>query len=770
MSQLVLSQPFSGRSSFVAHVRLMVFLAMITVLICALSPTLVSKVPAAMPGDLIFVPNMGQADASVQFQAHQGGNRWLFTQDEIIYSWVVAEESHEVFTDIPSPLPQVSIGTLSQQFLGANENAQFAATNPLAGKVNYLLGNDSTRWYTNLPTYATFRTKEFYPGIQVTYQGQENILGTQFTVHPGIDIAQVRWQYPNAESVSINELGQLSLVLPNIAETITIPTPTARQFVAGHYVFVDIQYVQLSSEVISWHLGDYDLTANLIVDTQMPALSFAYDRVEDVFVGGQGHAYVVGFTSSTDFPMENPLQSTSVGQFDAFITQFTPDGTGLMYSTFLGGTGFDMASSISEDDTGYMYVVGTTDSLDFPVLNPWQANYHGVFDSFVVKLSPDGSSMVFGTYLGGNNVDAASQVVNDVTGNAYFTGVTHSCDFPLSNPLQGVCAGNEDAFVSKLSSDGQTLIFSTYLGGDDYDAAYSLDVDAQSNAYVIGETRSPDFPLMNPFQNTLSGISDVFVSKLDSTGQALTYSTYLGGNTSEVAGDIAVHDDGTVFVAGMTGSIDFPLLDPFQNLYHGNNDIFISRMNQAGNSLVYSTYLGGSDTDTGLDIEVDDDGNMYVTGMTHSTDFPMMNAIQPANGGYQDTVVAKINANGSALVFSTYVGGESSEFVSSIAIDPDNNVYVAGETWSGAYPTTVGAWQENYAGGGDGFVTKILADGSAFGYSTYLGGGFPTDVTLSGMSGTTYDSWLVGSMIGGVGLLVMGYWVWCYRQGRKGIV
>ena len=229
MSQLVLSQPFSGRFSFVVHVRLMVFLAVITLLIFALSPTLVSQAPAAMPSDLIFVPNMGQADASVQFQAHQGGNRWLFTQDEIIYSWVMAEENDEGVTDIPSPIPQFSTGTLRQQFLGTNKDAQFAAADPLASKLNYILGSDSSRWQTDLLTYATISAPNFYPGIDVVYQGQAGALELMLVIQPGANIEQIRWQYEGVTATELTKEGKLQLTIAGVEVKPVLDAPLAWQ-------------------------------------------------------------------------------------------------------------------------------------------------------------------------------------------------------------------------------------------------------------------------------------------------------------------------------------------------------------------------------------------------------------------------------------------------------------------------------------------------------------------------------------------------------------
>ena len=308
----------------------------------------------------------------------------------------------------------------------------------------------------------------------------------------------------------------------------------------------------------------------------------------------------------------------------------------------------------------------------------------------------------------------------DSAGNAYVTGWTVSTDFPTMNPLQPTYGGDPygDAFVTKISPEGSALVYSTYLGGSNWDQGYGIAVDSAGNAYVTGLTESNDFPTTpGAFQTTFGGYQDAFVAKLSPSGSALVYSTYLGGSSYDIGYGIAVDSAGNAYVTGLTQSTDFPTMNPLQPTYGGSDDVFVAKLNPTGSALAYSTYLGGRWTDYGLGIAVDGAGNAYVTGATFSTDFPTTpGAFQRVcNGGsycvhYGDAFVSKINPSGSALVSSTYLGGSSYDQGASIAVDSAGNAYVTGSTGSSDFPVTPGAFQTVCNGGsgcGDAFVAKI---------------------------------------------------------------
>ncbi len=356
-----------------------------------------------------------------------------------------------------------------------------------------------------------------------------------------------------------------------------------------------------------------------------------------------GNAYVTGQTLSTDFPTSNPLQPTNHGGADAFVAALDPTGATLLYSTYLGGSSEDAGDGIAVDSVGNAYVTGYTYSTNFPTTsNPLQPTNHGFADAFVAALDPTGATLVYSTYLGGIFNDVGRGIAVDSAGNAYVTGFTASTDFPTSNPLQPTNHGGLDAFVAALDPSGQTLLYSTYLGGSGGDAGNGIAVDSAGNAYVTGFTASTDFPTSNPLQPTNDGGVDAFVAAFDPTGQTLLYSTYLGGSGDDYGQGIAVDSVGDAYVTGYTGSTNFPTSNPLQPTNHGGADAFVAALDPAGATLLYSTYLGGSAGDVGYGIAVDSAGNAYVTGSTGSTNFPTSNPFQPTNRGNNDAFVAKI--------------------------------------------------------------------------------------------------------------------------------
>ncbi|MGD0222420.1 MAG: SBBP repeat-containing protein [Terriglobia bacterium] len=329
--------------------------------------------------------------------------------------------------------------------------------------------------------------------------------------------------------------------------------------------------------------------------------------------------------------------------------------------------------------------------------------------------------LTYSTYLGGGNDDWGLGIAVDTAGNAYVTGYTGSTNFPVANPLQAGNAGGYDAFVTKLNAAGSALVYSTYLGGGSDDYGARIAVDSAGNAYLIGSTYSTDFPTVNPLQAANAGFRDAFVAKLNAAGSALVYSTYLGGGSDDIGRDIAVDSAGNAYVTGQTLSTNFPTASPLQAAYSGGYDAFVTKLNAAGSALVYSTYLGGSNDDYGMGIAVDVAGNAYVTGQTTSGDFPTASPFQAAKGGW-DAFVTKVNSTGAALMYSTYLGGSNDDGGLSIAVDSAGNAYVTGGTDSTDFPTA-NPLQAGNAGGEDAFVAKLNAAGSALVYSTYLGGG-----------------------------------------------
>ena len=363
------------------------------------------------------------------------------------------------------------------------------------------------------------------------------------------------------------------------------------------------------------------------------------DRGFGIAVDGAGSAYVTGWTGSSNFPTATPLQATLRGAKNAFVLKLNPAGNALAYSTYLGGSGSDSGNGIAIDSSRSAYITGQTDSLNFPMLNCFQCSYGGAQDGFVAKLSSAGNALVYATYLGGSGGDRGNGIAVDSAGAAYVTGGTTSLNFPTAGALQSANGGGQDAFVAKLSAAGTSLVYSTYLGGAGGTVGFNeegrgIAVDASGNAYVTGATSSANFPVVSAFQPSYAGGGqDAFVSKLNATGGALLYSTFLGGKGLDVGNGISVDTEGNAVVAGYTSSKDFPITNPVQSINAGLYDAFLVQFNAAGTALLSSTYLGGSDSDSGNAVAMDSRGRAYVAGQTLSTNLPLKSAVQTVNGG-----------------------------------------------------------------------------------------------------------------------------------------
>ncbi len=426
-----------------------------------------------------------------------------------------------------------------------------------------------------------------------------------------------------------------------------------------------------------------------------------------------GEAYVTGPVYSTNFPTVNPYQAAKGGGAeDAFISKFSSDGSTLIYSTYLGGSGDDYGYGISVE-TGEAFVTGYTGSYDFPTVNPYQAASGGNTDIFASKLSSTGSSLIYSTYLGGSGDDYGYGLSVE-NSEAFLTGYTTSTQFPTVNSYQGTYGGGSyDAFVSRLSSSGSDLLYSTYLGGAGNDYGGGISVES-FEAYIGGRTISGDFPTENAFQGASGGSIDAFISRLSSTGSLLIYSTYLGGSGWDYGYGISV-ESAQAYLTGRTDSSDFPTVNPYQAASGGNTDIFASKLSSTGSALIYSTYLGGSGDDSGYGIAAKS-SEAYLAGQSGSTDFPTENPYQADRSAGEIVFVTRLSSDGSRLLYSTYLGGSSSAFCFGIAVE-NTDAYVTGYTGASDFPT-VNPYQATLTAAGDAdnaFVSKLdLLDGVIF--------------------------------------------------------
>jgi hypothetical protein len=440
------------------------------------------------------------------------------------------------------------------------------------------------------------------------------------------------------------------------------------------------------------------------------------DEIWDLAVDAQGNTYIVGYTASSDLPVLNAFQPNAGGQGDAFVAKFNSSGQPV-YITYLGGSYLDFGSKIVADNSGNAYVTGWTGSADFPTVNAFQPDYAGGWDDFVAKISADGSTLVYSSYLGGTEVEDVGGIAVDSTGSAYVTGVTQSANFPVKNAYQQNLWGPNDIFVTKIDPSGSSLFYSTYLGGDITELALGIAVDSAGKAYITGDTQSDEtYPTVNAAQPECAetigfGCWDVVVTVFDASGASLVYSTYLGGNDIEYvdrAFQITVDSAGNAYVTGFTGSDNFPLLNPYQGFYGGQVDAFITEYSSSG-QMLYSSYLGGTNSEVGYGIAVNNHGEFYVAGLTLSEDFPLVDPLQSTFGGFEDPFITKFNSGGQSLSYSTYFGGSDGreEYgAQGIGLDAAGNVYVAGNTEATNFPI-VNAYQPDNHGSYDAFISKL---------------------------------------------------------------
>ncbi len=619
----------------------------------------------------------------------------------------------------------------ARALIGANLSPRVTGLEALTGKVNYFLGNDPKKWRTNIPTYAKVKYHDVYPGIDLIYYGNRQQLEYDFIVAPGADPNAIIFEFGKVAAnlkrrpaPQVNDQGDL--VLPTAGGQIRLNRPLAYQEVNGVQREISASYIFKGERRVGFQVAKYDGSRPLIID---PVLTYStylgvagLDEGEAIAVDTAGNAYVTGVAGSTNFPTTPGAFQTTLGGFggvfgfgDAFVTKLNPTGSALVYSTYIGGGGDDVSTGIAVDAAGNAYLTGLTNSrVTFPTTpGAFQTTFGGgSFDAFVTKLNPTGSGLVYSTYLGGLAQDDASRIAVDAAGSAYVTGETNSINFPTTPAVfQSSLGGDFDAFVTKLNPAGSGLAYSTFLGGGATDSGIDIAVDASGNAYVIGNSSSTDFPTTaGAFRTSFGGTRDAFVAKVNSTASALLYSTYLGGHGDDRGRGIAVDSAGNAYVTGLTNSGNFPFSpSAFQTAFNGVFDAFVAKVNPSGSGLVYSTFLGGTARDEGNSIAVDVAGNAYVTGETESSNFPTANAVQPALGGASDAFVTKLNPTGSALLFSTYLGGNSFDAGGGIALDAasDPNAYVAGSTDSNNFPTTAGAFQTIFGGNRDAFIAKI---------------------------------------------------------------
>jgi hypothetical protein len=692
---------------------------------------------------LAFEPNVGQSNGQAKFLAHGDGYSLFLTSSEAVLALRESSKTQKA--------GHARADVLRMQLIGADAAAVFTALDELPGKANYLFGKNSADWHTHVPTYRKVAEQGIYPGVDLVYYGTQRQLEYDFVVAPQAKVEPIRLAIQGAQNLRIDNQGELVMAIEG--GEVRLHEPVAYQEAGTEKQMVAANYALDPNHEVHFEVGTYDRNRPLIID---PVLAYStslggsnIDGANAIAVAPDNTAFIAGGTFSTDFPTAHPLQPNDGGSLDfpqdAFVAKISSDGSTLLYSTYLGGSRMDVANGIAVDSFGDAYVTGTTESDDFPVtfgsvnvecggdakcgatFNPGGLI---VSNAFVTKLNPAGSGLIYSTYLGEYEHVRGQAIAVDADQNAYVTGQTEDNFVPTVTivppalppppfPITSTTAfqpafggGPTDCFITKISATGNSVLYSSYLGGSDEDTCYGVAVDSNQNAYLTGLTYSANFPLVGATQGIYGSAGDAFVSKVNTNAAGpLLFSTYLGGSGLDQGNGVAADNSGHVYVAGMTNSSGLPA-GTSSRTYSGQGDAFAAEYGTppSATGLLYFSYVGGTNADAANGIAIDSLGNAYIAGSTVSTDFPSTGApFQPNfNGGNADAFVTELNPTGSAIVYSTYLGGTNTDIAYGIAVDKNlpASAYVAGQTCSSDFPQS-NPLPITPGGNCDAFISKV---------------------------------------------------------------
>lgn len=633
---------------------------------------------------IYFIPNKGQLPKDILFSTFPASV--FIMKDKIIIN-------------------QVEI-----LFKNANRNVKIKGINQRKAKFSYFKGNQPNKWKNNIPSYEKILFQNLYPGIDLIFTGLKNCeIELQWIIKPYSNPEKIKFEIKNCKILKENnsiKAFKNGKILFRINEI--------KAFQGAEKI--DIKLIKDKNE-FWFKIGKYNPEYSLIIDPGLDhLLASTYlggegnERGNSIIIDKSGNVFLTGYTESIDFPIVGGYDSTYNDSMDVFIAKFNSSLDTLLASTYLGGVREDEGLSIALDSSGNVFLTGCTGSSDFPIVNGYDSTYNGcLFDAFVAKLNNSLDSLLASTFLGGSWGDWGNSIIIDDSNNVFIAGWTGSPEFPIVGGYDSTYNGYGDVFVAKMNNSLNSLLASTFLGGSENDEAFSIIIDDTGNVFLTGKTASANFPIIGGYDPSFNGNVDVFVAKLNHSLNSLLASTYLGGGDVEEGNSIAIDNSQNIFITGYTQSPDFPIVGGYDPSFNGYADVFIAKLNNSLDILLASTFLGGSEWEVGNCIYLNNPEDIFVIGVTYSSDFPIVEGYDSTLGGEKDVFIAKLNNSISSLLASTYLGGNGREGGRAIFLDNLSNVFLSGGTGSQDFPIVEG-YDSTYNGGSDVFIAKMNAD------------------------------------------------------------
>jgi hypothetical protein len=596
-------------------------------------------------------------------------------------------------------------------------------------RIHSIVGDLST-WKVNQAGYARTRYAGIHDGVDLVVESRPRGLEYSFEVAPGGDASRLQMKVEGATAVRVSEHGdavEMTTGLGVLRESglhAYQDGPDGRREIAA-------RYRADGAAGYAIEVGEYDRTKPLVVDPLVSWSTYvggafasdpwrAYDDGRAIAVDALGNIYIAGQTEAKDIATAGAFQSTAADMnVNCYVAKLRGDGTGVVWATYLGSA---VPMGLAVDSGKNVYLTGWTSLSNFPIVGGFQSQPGGAETGVVAKLAPDGASLIWSSYLGGNSIDHPNAIALDGANNVYVAGESYSFTFPVVNGIDHGFDFRGQTFVTKIAGNGASILSSSRIGGGDYDSARGIALDSSQNVYVTGVTQSTNFPVTSgSLSSIFSGGTDAFVYKINAAGTSLGWSTYFGGGSIDEGKAIAVDSQGNVYVGGSTQSFDFPVKSGFQMTPSGGSDAFVAKIQGNGSRTIWCSYLGGDATDVLMGLALDSSRNVIVAGWTSSYTFPTPGGFVTQKSSIDGGFVTKIRSTGNSLLWSSYTGGHTTDIAWGVAVDGAGNVLVVGQTGSASLIATPNGFDQSLGGAGDAYVLKVAPGGSLL-WGSYYGG------------------------------------------------